>query len=282
MTPMNSAQTDLEGTGRREPAGGASNLFVDTTVAVDLAIGDSGTQRRVEHMIASRSPTSSSYVQMEYERTVIEAADVVLQLVATAPDETEVLSFVHYRLAQHRHPNGSVLSDRQVRRCMMLVAALYGRFRQVPVARGAVAALMMVLRRHLQQRVRHLFATNATDCDLVRPERPQGQQRPLRCNAAKAMCQLDRHLTQSQAMLNAIFTSLDQDPETHGSKLAIVLGQVANGTPLSAKGQRRCWPIGDVTIALEALPVGTLLSSNARDYDPICRAIGLPLETYAV
>ena len=116
---------------------------------------------------------------------------------------------------------------------------------------------------------------------LVRADRVQGQRWPLTCNARQADCRLNDFLEGHRASLMAALVACEDASEFDDDRMLGVLRTILMAPSPNATGQRRCWPLGDLIIALEALKMGEIITSNVRHYEPLAKAFGLRLATYS-
>jgi len=118
------------------------------------------------------------------------------------------------------------------------------------------------------------FITN-TDCDLVRSNVPVGDYLTSRlsCNAATAQCSLVDFLARHQSELLALEHALTQaNPDQINPSTLPALRRL-NQDVTRAKGERTCWALGDVIIALEA-PDDALIYTTDNHFDVLCAALG--------
>jgi hypothetical protein len=76
-----------------------------------------------------------------------------------------------------------------------------------------------------------------------------------------------------------VLEALKQIEPPPDAKLVAALERVVRDGVM-ALGERRCWPIGDLILALEATETGTMITSNRVHFAPIAVVLGLRLITY--
>jgi len=258
-------------------------LFVETTAHVDLALGAPEVRRELEQLLAAHEGWSSRYVLMEFRRTAGHALDVARRLATIAPDDHTMFSWMLRAIDRGHGGQGRLLSPRERGRSRAAVYMAMEKLGRTPAVRAVVVGLLSATIQLVEtlawagiKRV-----VDETDCDLVRPERLQGQRWPLSCNAQLAQCRQSIFLDHHRPELAAVLAECQADREFDDAKMLEVLRAIVSAVPLKATGQRRCWPLGDLIIGLEAHSAGQLLSSNGRHYGPICRALGVTLVTYS-
>lgn len=258
-------------------------LFVDTTAHVDLALGAPDVQQNLREMLRAHEAWSSPYVRMEFRRTAGHALDVARRLAVAAPDDRTLFPWMLRAIDRGHAVHGRPLTPRQRDRSRAAVYMVMERLGGTPAVRAVVLGLLdaaIDLVEHLAWAGIERYV-DETDCDLVRPERRQGRRWPLTCNARQAECRQSAFLDGHRAGLATVLAECQADSQFDDARMLDVLQAVLAATPLKATGQRRCWPLGDLIIVLEAVPAGRLLSSNSKHFAPICRALGVTLVTYS-
>lgn len=114
---------------------------------------------------------------------------------------------------------------------------------------------------------------NKTNCDLVRPSVPVGDylHRRLSCNARRAKCALVSFLQQHQAELQKLEHAFSAAPGKVNPRTLAALKKI-NVDINKALGQRTCWYLGDVIIALEA-PEDAKIYTTDGHFDLICSVL---------
>lgn len=98
-----------------------------------------------------------------------------------------------------------------------------------------------------------------------------------RCHKDHATCHLPTFLANYRTELQTIVAYLAAHPHVvkEQARLERLLHAVID-EPRAALGQASCWPLGDVIIALQALPHAQLWTLDA-DFQPLAQALGLTL-----
>jgi hypothetical protein len=116
---------------------------------------------------------------------------------------------------------------------------------------------------------------NETSCDLANSSVEIGDYVHTRfsCNAAKASCALVPFLEAHRAELLTLEKALvTVPPEKKDPKTLTALRKV-NADVTKAKGERTCWALGDIIIALEA-PAKAKIYTVDHHFDVICEVLG--------
>jgi len=248
-----------------------------------LWIKDRSCTLGLEQLLAAHEGWSSRYVLMEFRRTAVHALEVARRLASLAPDDHTMFSWMLRAIDRGHGGQGRLLSPRERGRSRAAVYMAMEKLGCTPAVRAVVVGLLSAIIQLVEtlawagiKRV-----VDETDCDLVRPERLQGQRWPLSCNVRLAQCRQSIFLDHHRPELAAVLAECQADREFDDAKMLEVLRAVVSAVPLKATGQRRCWALGDLIIGLEAHSAGQLLSSNGKHYGPICRALGVTLVTYS-
>ncbi len=118
----------------------------------------------------------------------------------------------------------------------------------------------------------------ATNCDLVKPQMPVGDLITTRisCNAKTAQCRLVELRLSNHRKLSKITQALEREnPQTRDARAMKALRRVMDDAS-KALGERTCWALGDIIIALSA-PDDAYIYTVDRHFELICRALGKKL-----
>jgi hypothetical protein len=123
--------------------------------------------------------------------------------------------------------------------------------------------------------------TDAIGCNLVTAgvNLQTNQQFTIadRCRKEEATCYLPDFLAGHRSTLQTIVTYLAAHPQVMKDQIRLErLLHTVIDDPRAALGQTSCWPLGDVIIALQALPAAQIWTIDA-DFQPIAQALGLSL-----
>ena len=97
------------------------------------------------------------------------------------------------------------------------------------------------------------------------------------CRKESATCHLPDFLAHHSVELQAVVDYLEAHPQVVKGQLRVerLVRRVIDDSR-AALGQSTCWPLGDVIIALQAIPVGQIWSLDA-DFAPLAQTLGLTL-----
>lgn len=261
-------------------------IFVETTVPIDLLLGEEEMRQKLRTFLESYDAQSSTYMLMEFHRTVVHALRSVRHLAVSCPEGRAIFPYILRNI-----PRISPFSARHQKRCHDLTISILEGIEDLPGKRGAIVSYintLLAMSNDLMWLGINIISNN-TDCDLVRSDREQGAKwltrvgpERMSCTAKKASCLLNNFLESHQSLLPGVrancMASSDFDDGRAISTLQLITGQ----TRIAATGENKCWYLGDVIMALEAVSVGRILSSNIKHYRPICDTVGVDLVPYPV
>jgi hypothetical protein len=254
------------------------DLFLDTTIQHERALAGLLRRRELAVQLQGTRLWTSSYVWMEFRRTVLQTTAYLQQVVRemTEAGASEIaFGELSRRLTQDPRLR---FRPRARERAWEVYAGLVDAFAETYVPAGQ---LMDALGQMLEWRFpRRFFAgidhyLTTTDCDLARPEVLVGDQihTRLSCHARRAHCALVSHLERHRKELQALAEAMrgaaeeDYDPATQRALQNIL------EDPRRALGERTCWPLGDIIIALEIPPQVALFTTD-HHFDLLCRVLG--------
>jgi hypothetical protein len=243
-------------------------VFLDTTIQIRRNYGSLEEIARIREQLRGRRVITSTYVLAEFNRTVVQDAVILHNIVASEPTVSEAL----IRLSALRRHDYTTAS-----RCYLLLAMLeqrsgLSRDRLLATLAGALEAEFM---KDFSAGIEMM--TNQTDCALAknRPVRKGNTYHlDLGCVREIERCDLIRFIESRRDELRAIRAALKE----HGDdpilvRMADVLAVVAEDSS-KALGRKNCWVLGDVFIALESPPEAYIYTSNVRHLEAIAAAIG--------
>ena len=118
----------------------------------------------------------------------------------------------------------------------------------------------------------------ATNCDLIKPQISVGNLISTRisCNAKTAQCRLVELILGNHSKLSDIAQALEREnPQTRDFRAMKALRRVMDDAS-KALGERTCWALGDVIIALST-PNDAYIYTVDRHFEVICRSLGKKL-----
>jgi hypothetical protein len=218
---------------------------------------------------------------MEFRRTVLQATACVydvLQGLAQEGYQVAPLGELALRLA-------SVPALRFTPRARSRVWCVYALLVDEFQATGVdIPVLLTTVRRWLGWEFPRRFFSgitemvNATDCDLHKESALVGDYTHARlsCQATAARCQLADLFAAHQDELRAVESALANAPPEQKNEALLAMVQKVLQDPAAALGERTCWPLGDLIIALEA-PRDTAIYTTDSHFEILCKALGKDL-----
>lgn len=247
-------------------------IFLETTIQIQRLIYDQSVRQSINDTLNGYEVLTSTYVWMEVQRTVSQDYQYLIDLLIIRKPTT---------LAQLMHYVGegqNIYSARRIGRMMQIMAQIVDYFQELSIEPFEVADY---LRNQRLWAIRHGFfdgvhkTIDTTVCDLVKPDYVVSKGGRMSCRRETAECALP-------SLLNKHNTSIQQivmDPSqlsTLDVSAQQVLSKIANDTSL-AKGERNCWPLGDLIITLECPTDALLWTTNISHFKPLCDLFGRQL-----
>ncbi|MFQ6044531.1 MAG: hypothetical protein ACE5PV_27070 [Candidatus Poribacteria bacterium] len=253
-------------------------IFLETSIQIERIFASIKRLKQIRDVLADATVFTSSYVFMEFRRAVLQAVAHVLTLVRQMQsDGANVidLSELMRKVAMGRSIRFSV---RTIQRVILVLSYILSAF---PTPFVESDTLIDYLELQLNWRLKGLFFEGVseyityTDCDLVRPDVPVGDyvQSRLSCNAKTSTCALVEFLSQHQEKLHALEGALAAAPPNEINPRTLTALKRINANVTKGLGERTCWSLGDVIIALET-PDDAHIYTTDRHFDLICSVLG--------
>ncbi|MEM7536498.1 MAG: hypothetical protein AAF639_30215 [Chloroflexota bacterium] len=269
-------------------------IFLDTTIQIDRLLQTADVQANIQQNLTNKRIYTSSTVYMEFKRTILQDIRYVHALVerkcAIRPVQTVLLSDIDRWLAGGE----GNFSIRSRDRCKFVTATIKDAIPQNSVHKNRLFTFLQTMRFNLEM---DFFSVDLGDngyfdiseedtyidiagCVLSRPEYPSGDilNTRLSCSAATTACKLDQFLTQHADELQAIHRRLSTLPAQQRDQRAfnVLTDVLANGYR-RALGERSCWALGDIVIALESPNNAAIYTTNEKHFSPLCEALSKQL-----
>lgn len=249
-------------------------VLLDTSIQIERMMGTLAKQEALETHLALKSHrfVSTQYVFMEFQRAVL--ADYVR---------------VYHALLQHRNWEDAAYAlrsgplayrTRALGRCLHILTQIMSSSSLRPA--HALEALQLHIQFELPVRFWRQVEPlpDPIGCDLVAAGIKRHAQRFTvadSCRKEQAACHLPDFLADHRVELQTIAAYLVAHPQVVKEQARLErLVRTVIDDPRSALGQSSCWPLGDIIIALQALPDTQVWTIDA-DFQPIAQALGLSL-----
>jgi len=244
-----------------------TKLFLETTIQIQKDFGTKEQRRNIKKALQGKQLLTSTYVMMEYLRTIV--ADAVYIYVKLKETEDIGEALIHLsELRQYEH--------RRASRCYVILGRLVDRC-------GIDQDVILTrLETFLEWQWYDLFSygveeiIDETGCMLTKRD-VQSQEQiyrvNLRCRREEKQCQLVEFLNSKRDSLVAIREKLYHQENSQQVKISELIAEVLEDIT-KAQGRNNCWRLGDVIIALEVPDDAVLYTTNVRHFQPICAALG--------
>jgi len=259
-------------------ANSARNIFIETSIQIERILGRRARKEQIQAVLESAKVSTSSYVWMEFRRTALQAMAYLLTIIRQMQQEGEADIFFSELMKRVASGTAIGYSQRVLQRVLLAYGYILETFPYSPVRATTLIDYLefnieYLIPARFFQRIDE-FITNI-DCDLVRPNISIGDyfQSRLSCNAAAAQCSLVDFLVCHQSeliVLEHVLTQANPDQINPGALAAL---RRVNLDVTKAKGERTCWALSDIIIALEASD-DDLIYTTDNHFDIICAALG--------
>jgi hypothetical protein len=243
----------------------SEKAFLDTTIFWLREFGDSATKANTEAFLRGKTKATSSYVQMEINRTVLKDAIFLHSLM----QEEGNLPAVFIRLQSYPQ------TDRRVRRCVELLGRI-SQQRQLRLADSIAKLenLIVALGQSMYLRDVKVIASG-TNCPLSCAQIGYVSGTygiNTSCTRGAPECNVSTYMKSKTSdlkrVLDEIMTVSDLSDLSDLLKEVLVDSQKAKG--------RNCMVLGDLIICLDSPSDYVIYSSNTKDFGPICRSLAKP------
>lgn len=247
-------------------------IFLETTIQIRRLIYDRSIRQKINAKLQDYEVITSTYVWMEVQRTVRQDYQYLIDLLILRKPTTMSL-FMHYV-----GESQNIYSTRRLGRMMQILAQMIDEFQILTIDPFEAADY---LKNQCIWAIQHGFfelvdiTLDTTMCDLVKPDYhiPQGGR--MSCRRETAQCALPNLLNGHLSLIQQIGLDSNQISMLDAATQKI-LPNISNDTNL-AKGERNCWSLGDLIIALECPPDALLWTTNINHFEPLCRLLGRQL-----
>lgn len=256
----------------------ARKIFIETSIQIERILGRRARKEQIQAALEGAKVSTSSYVWMEFRRTALQAMAYLLTIIRQMQQEGETDILFSELIKRVAAGTAIRYSQRVLQRVLLAYGYILETFPRSPVRATTLIDYLefnieYVIPARFFQGIDEFIAN--TDCDLVRPNVPVGDyfQSRLSCNTITAQCSIVDFLEHHQSELLALEHALAQaSPDQINPSTLTTLRRV-NHDLSKAKGERTCWALGDIIIALEA-PNDTLIYTTDNHFDVLCAALG--------
>lgn len=253
------------------------DLYLDTSIQIDRKIAEPEKKEKLENILSqAESLTSSSYVKMEYRRSLVRDWVFIFNAVDDVANFGEVLLKVNTL---------PPLQQRRIRRMIGSIAKFFFDVEQLPITLG----------KELIEIIHHYFKTliefsmedfndsvnivsNETDCYIAKGiPRLKGKKfdnRITHCKPGDIKCDIVEFFQKNIESFKKIYDVLSQmenlDDEQKKIKKII---EKALKHPKNMADFKNCWNCGDSIIAVECPNKSSLLTKNLKHFEPLCKSL---------
>ncbi len=240
-------------------------VFMETTTAINRHFGMRTQRDFVSQASTGRRVITCTFVQFEYKRVVQRACVEFHRLLASIGDTDEAFRAFGQSYSVSQLSIGYALL--------------------VPIIRDLdddISRILEELEWLIEEDLLVMFRmkidkiTDATRCALAyqQPVRQGNTYAPgfLQVSRERFDCDLPAFIEHNRDAFQTVYDVLSVQRSSHTRRLRQVLSRVLN-VPAESKG-RNALTLGDAIIAVEMPKDALLLTTNRRDFEPICAALG--------
>jgi hypothetical protein len=265
----------------------AQKIFLETSIQIERLLHIPERRQKILNNLRGRTVYSSSYVRMEFRRTVVRDFCFVRSIVQTDCDpDADGIVFLS-NLERALSSGKGNYSPRSARRCYLVTAAILDHFEGTSVSKSELLEFLDGQIQELDQDFLYFMPSednrqppipleivDGTQCDVVL-RLSAGESADITCSKTKAVCRIADLLNQNIGVFAEIANAYMRTPkEQRDEKMTKAIQRLLAGNFQSAgKGQQSCWPLGDAIIALE-VPLDAEIYTKDRHFDVICPAVG--------
>jgi hypothetical protein len=248
-----------------------SCLFLDTTIQIEKVLGRRERKREIQNNLKERYVITSRYVLMEYIRTVVKDFYYIYNVVK---EEVSVEAAID-RIADEAR---GLLS---LKRCLKIINRMY---HSQGDDRPDRRELIKHFERYTRVSLPRIFLENVDeilnliDCDIARIEFSQwdaSKAPAFHCNRAKAGCGLVDFFRANKDKFNLVLLYLKEYPskDQQLQECERTLDKIFESEEMIL-GERNCWSLGDVIIAITMPPECLMYTTNKKHFQVLTEALG--------
>jgi len=258
------------------------NFFLDTTIQIDRQLAKLLSKKRLEEILKqAKKLLTSTYVKMEYKRSLVQDWVYIFNMLGDVENIGEVLL---------RIKGLSPKANRKINRTIGSLAWFFlDGAKEISELQG----------KDLIEKVRHYFrpliefsvedfdnsvdfVLNETDCFNAKHspmlKREKFDNRTAHCKLSDLRCRIVEFFNQNLNEFKEIYKMLSSLPQLDEEqrRMRNVL-EKALKYPHNMANYKNCWRCADSIIAVECPYDGVLFTTNKKHFEPICNKIGKKL-----
>lgn len=250
-------------------------VLLDTSLQIERLMGAAIHRRAIEEQLATAAYhfVTSNYVFMEFQRSLLADYVRVYNTLRQYPVWEEAAYALRSGPLAYR--------SRALGRCSQILVQIMSLSQTNPDY--ALSLLKATIKYDLSARFWHRVEPlpDPIRCDLVavgvRSHTTQRLTVADSCRKEQAACHLPDFLADHRVELQTIAAYLAAHPQVVKEQTRLErLVRTVIDDPRTALGQSSCWPLGDIIIALQALPDAQIWTIDA-DFQALAQALGLSL-----
>ncbi len=272
-------------------SGVTEQVFVETSVQIKRLCGFESQRQNIEACLQGKQLVTSSTVFREFQVAIIGAYDFVRRNVLDIPPDEDGLIRI-YEIDEALANSGQLRSGRKAKRIFLVTKAIKKHYpKDEAVSRAEMVAFLEMEidfftdfeffrfgdytnRRDIRKEGTYL---DTVDCSVAGepfdPKKPTITR--ISCDMKTRKCEIRSFLRPSRGRMRGLGQALQRGARhlaTCAREVSIRSDREFSGR--RAIGERLCWKMADVIIALEC-PAGAKMMSYDGDFDPLCIHLGI-------
>ncbi len=255
-------------------------IFLETSLQIERLLHTEARRSGIRQNLAGKAVFTSSYVLMEFQRTIIQDICYVRSVVETECEEDAKASLFLADLDRALATGKGNFSPRSAKRSRLVTAAIKDEFLFGEATRSELLAFLGFLIEQLYEEffeiepegsgdLIQIECLDSTDCDLVRGELDYGNLR-FHCERKTAACRLPQLMREHGSEVTKIKDAFEAAKERCDKKMVKAAERVLRSPRWDVvRGQKNCWPLGDTIIAIET-PIDASIYTKDRHFEVIC------------
>ncbi|MEM7535706.1 MAG: hypothetical protein AAF639_26245, partial [Chloroflexota bacterium] len=245
-----------------------TSLFLDTTIHIDRILLTEQVRSGIQQNLVNKRIYTSSTVYMKFKRTVLQDIRYIYALIERNSVNYQNSTISHSDISQWLGTSNRNFSMRSLKRCIIIKAFLEDAFPTHTIPKHQLLSYLRFLESEFKSAFFHIKSDNnryfdiraentyidVAGCVLSRRDYPPKDilHERLSCSASTTECQLNHFLAQNVDQLHAIHQRLSSLSKSQRDEKAFnALTDVLTNGYHRALGERNCWAMGDIVIALE-------------------------------
>jgi len=253
-------------------------VFIETSTMIQRFAYGRRRRGEIEANLDSKSTCTSDYVLMEFRRSFLQAQNYLRSLFLKMVEQGRTEIRLNELLVLISQARSIFHSTRAVQSILLALSSIFrDDIDSLSLNPSEMARELALQIERFETAARQSVdeVINYVHCDLTQETAQIGDyiHSRLSCNARRAQCQLVPFLSAHREQLLTIQQAMEREPREKVDQRTLSALRKVNADVTTALGERTCWALGDVIIALE-IPDDALIYTADGHFEVISKAIG--------